>query len=316
MSGPLGEFGRDVVTGINACLERVNAAGGIHGRRLSMVTLDDQFKTEVGAQNIERLIKTDKVFALLGVMGTAISLEAAKQGAAEGIPFFAPGTGAQVVREPSQRHVFHVRAGYRAEIQKVLTHLRTIGLRKIGVVYFEPAFSTEIKPLQAEMAGWPAKPAAISPLRPDGADVEDVVTAIAKGQPEAVVLLTSGKATVDFIKSYNKRFRGTQFYTLSGMGTNASVEALGPDGVGVVVTSVVPFPWAPGIPIVKEYQEAMQKIGGSHAPPATRGVRSALWLERSHRLSLCGSEHHPARGPVYKVTGSALADLESVAGQD
>jgi ABC-type branched-subunit amino acid transport system substrate-binding protein len=55
--------------------------------------------------------------------------------------------------------------------------------------------------------------------------------------------------------------RGPQYYTLSSNGSISAVQALGTDGVGVIVSSVVPFPWSAGIPIVKEYQDAMRAIG-------------------------------------------------------
>ena len=80
-------------------------------------------------------------------------------------------------------------------------------------------------------------------------------------RPEAVILITAGKPTFELIKAYNKVRRGVQFYTLSVMGALANIKALGADGVGVVVTSVVPFPWSPANPLVKEYQSAMQQIG-------------------------------------------------------
>jgi len=83
MTGPPGAFGRDIVIGAKACLARVNAAGGIGGR---------------------------KVFALLSVMGTPISIETVCQTRADEVPLFAPWTGVQVVREPMSRHVFNVRA--------------------------------------------------------------------------------------------------------------------------------------------------------------------------------------------------------------
>ncbi|MGE4360058.1 MAG: ABC transporter substrate-binding protein [Lysobacteraceae bacterium] len=261
MSGPLGEFGRDIVMGAKACLERINAAGGINGRKVSLLTLDDRYDVGVATQNISRLLRDDKVFALLSVMGTPISLEAVRQTQAEGVPLFAPWTGVQATRRPTLRHVFNVRASYRDEIVKIITHLRTIGTRRIAIVYFEEAFGTELQTIRDEMARWPAQPVSGNAIRPDGTDVEQVAKLTAQANPEVVVLLTAGKVTVDFIKAYNALTKGTRYYTLSIMGTNASVQALGPHGIGVVVSSVVPFPWSTGVPVVRDYQDAMRRIG-------------------------------------------------------
>lgn len=263
MSGPLGEFGRDIVAGAKACIERTNATGGIHSRKVSLLTLDDRYDSELAAQNVRRLLQADQVFALLSVMGTPISLEAARQTKTDSVPLFAPWTGVQAVREPMQRHVFNVRASYRDEIVKIISHLGTIGTRRVGVVYFEEAFGSELQTVRGEMAKWPAEPLFVRAIRPDGADAEKIAAASAQDKPEALVLLTAGKATVDFIKSFRPLAKGAQCYTLSIMGTNASVQALGPHGVGVVVSCVVPFPWNNGVPVVREYQEAMRQVGNS-----------------------------------------------------
>lgn len=263
MSGPLGEFGRDIVAGAQACLARLNEAGGIHGRKVSLVTLDDGYDAGVGARNLRRLIHEDRVFALLSVMGTPIALEAVRQTEADGVPVFAPWTGVQAVRHPVRHHVFNIRASYRDEIVKIVAHLRTIGTRRVAVTYFESSFGTELQTIRDEMARWPAEPVFVGAVRPDGADAVQVAAAMVRRRPEAVILLTAGKATVDVIKATNALARGAQYYTLSIMGTNASVRALGADGVGVVVSSVVPFPWSSGVPIVREYQEAMRRAGKS-----------------------------------------------------
>lgn len=260
-TGALGEFGQDIINGAKAQLDSANAAGGVHGRKLRLITLDDQYRTDLGARNLRELIQQEKVFALLSVMGTAISLEAVKQAQPEQLPLVAPWTGVQAVREPAHRNVFNVRASYRDEILKVITHLRTLGTQRIAVVYFESSFGGELQVILDQMARWPAKPVAIHPVRPDGSDAAGVATATAATQPQAIIMLTAGKASVDFVKTYNGLAKGAQYYALSVMGTNQSVRSLGKDGVGVVVTSVVPFPWDAGVPIVKEYQDAMRRIG-------------------------------------------------------
>lgn len=194
-------------------------------------------------------------------MGTAISLEAVKQAEPEQLPLVAPWTGVQAVRDPARRNVFNVRASYRDEILKVVTHLHTLGTQRIAVVYFESSFGGELGVILDQMARWPAKPVAAHAVRPDGSDVAEVAKLIAVAKPQAIIMLTAGKASVDFVKIYNGIAKGAQYYALSVLGTNQSVHALGKDGVGVVVTSVVPFPWDVGVPIVKEYQDAMRNSG-------------------------------------------------------
>jgi len=98
-------------------------------------------------------------------------------------------------------------------------------------------------------------------IQPDGSDADKAIAALREKEPEAIIMITTGTATVSFIKGFNKVQKGMRFYALSVMGTQSAVKALGPDGIGVVVTSVVPFPWSNSNPLAKEYQVAMRKAG-------------------------------------------------------
>lgn len=261
LSGPVGDLGRDAANGAKAYLQRLNASGGVHGRTVSLVSLDDKFKPELSAANLDRLIRQDKVFAVVSVMGTPAAMEAIRLSESEGVPVFGPAAGAQAIRTPTRKNVFIVRAGFRDEIRQMLAHARTVGKQRVAVVYAEALLSGEMAFLTEEMARNSTKPISVDAVRPDGGGMAELADKVAKGKPEAVMLLTVGKSTVDFIKAYNAVARGPQFYTLSAMGSGPVVQALGTDGLGVIVTSVVPFPWNSGTPIVKEYQEAMRAIG-------------------------------------------------------
>lgn len=105
------------------------------------------------------------------------------------------------------------------------------------------------------------KPHAVASIQSNASDADAAATEVTGRNPDAIILITAGRPTFEFIKSYNKTRRGVQFYTLSVMGASANIKALGKDGVGVVVASVVPYPWSQAHPLVKEYQSAMQKIG-------------------------------------------------------
>src|SRR3569833_1019647 len=74
-------------------------------------------------------------------------------------------------------------------------------------------------------------------------------------------MITAGKPSAEFIKAYNRLASGMQFFTISVMGSQASVKALGKDGIGVVVSQVGPFPFSATSGIVREYQKIMAKMG-------------------------------------------------------
>lgn len=264
LTGPLAELGKDIATGSRAYFESINASGGIHGRRIKVLTLDDGYKVDATVKNVQQLVGEDQVFALFNVMGTANCAAILPMVEKEGLPFFSPFTGAEATRNPQLAGVFNIRASYRDEAFKIVQHLTTVGITRVAVVYQANAFGKEgLASVEAAMARYNVKLHASAPIATDGSDAAKAVAALNASQPQSVIVITAGKPTLEFIKAYNQVRRGMTFYTLSVMGAQANIRALGRDGVGVVVASVVPFPWNTAHALAKEYQAAMQKIGGN-----------------------------------------------------
>jgi ABC-type branched-subunit amino acid transport system substrate-binding protein len=102
------------------------------------------------------------------------------------------------------------------------------------------------------------RPASETSIKSDASDLAAATAKTQAATPEAVILLTAGMATPAFVKSYNHLRRGVQFYTMSVAATQATVGALGAEGVGIVVATVVPFPWSQSSSLAKEYQRGMK----------------------------------------------------------
>ena len=134
-TGPAAELGKRMQLGILAHFSAVNAAGGINGRTLKLVSRDDGYEPEKAAVAVKALIEEDKVFALIGSVGTPTTLAAVPAINAAGIPLIGPFTGAQALREPFNRNLFHVRASYFDETERIVQHLSTVGITKIAVFY-------------------------------------------------------------------------------------------------------------------------------------------------------------------------------------
>lgn len=262
LSGPLSEIGVDATTATQAYFDYINAQGGIHGRKIRLLTLDDSYSTEKGVANAKQLIEKEKAFALLNMAGTPTNKALLPIIAEAGIPSIGPYTGSDVVRTPHNRLIFNIRASYADELAKIVEHLDIRGIRKIAVVYQNNAFGKEgLGHIEQAISKQSGKVHATAALEANGSDAEKSATIIAQSQPQAVVMITTGKSTADFIKLYNGISPGMQFFTISVMGTQASVNALGKDGLGVVVSQVAPFPFSATSGIVREYQKIMDKMG-------------------------------------------------------
>lgn len=262
LSGPLAELGNDTSTASRAYFNFINNQGGVHGRKIRLITLDDGYNTEKGIANTKQLIDKDGVFALFNVIGTPANTALLPVIAQAGIPSIAPYTGSDAVRKPLHRHVFNVRAGYADETEKIIEHLGVRGIDKVAVVYQNNAFGKDgLASVEQALARRKLAVHGAATIENDAADAEKAANALAATKPQAVIMITAGKPSAEFIKAYNRIATGMQFFTLSVMGTQASVAALGKEGVGVVVSQVVPFPFSATSGIVREYQQVMTRMG-------------------------------------------------------
>ena len=264
ITGPLAQMAPDIANGAKAYFDAVNAKGGVYGRKIRTVVLDDGYDPATTLKTVRRLIDDDKVFALYSLTGTANVvgvLPLLAKGPAP-VPMFAPFTGADAVRMPQMPNVFHIRASYADELEKLVQHLSTVGVQRMGVLWMNNGMGKDgMAGIEKAMQKRALKPFATASIQPDGSDADKAVATLHERRPEAIIMITAGTPTVSFIKAYNKVRLGMRFYTLSVMGTQSALRALGADGVGVVVTSVVPFPWSNSNPLAREYRDTMRKAG-------------------------------------------------------
>ncbi|HYD60352.1 MAG TPA: ABC transporter substrate-binding protein [Noviherbaspirillum sp.] len=262
LSGPLAELGQDNAAGSKAYFDYINAQGGVHGRKIRLISLDDGYNPEKAVANVKQLIEQDQVLALFGVLGTPANMAIMPLIAKAGVPNFGPASGSDAVRIPFNRLVFHTGPGYADEIDKIIEHLVVRGLTKIAAVYQNNAFGKEgLVNLERIVKARGVTLAGAASIESSGADADKASETLVKTAPQAILMITAGKASVDFIKSYNQRAVGMQYFALSVMASQAAIKALGADGVGVVVSQVSPFPFSATSGIVQEYQRVMNKMG-------------------------------------------------------
>lgn len=262
LTGPLAELGKEAWAASKAYFDLVNARGGVHGRKIRLITLDDGYNTEKAVVNVRRLMEQDRVFALFSLVGTPANMALLPAITEAGIPNIAPYTGSDTLRNTSNRFVFHVRAGYADETEHIVAHLQVRGIYRVAVVYINNAFGTEgLESVGQALARRKLAIHASASIELDGANAGKAAETLAASKPQAVIMITAGKQSVEFIKAYNGIAPGMQFFTLSVMGTQAQLNGLGKDGVGVVVSQVVPFPFSATSGIVREYQQVMSRMG-------------------------------------------------------
>ncbi|WP_233575895.1 ABC transporter substrate-binding protein [Noviherbaspirillum saxi] len=279
MSGPITSIANEVFTGVGVYLDHINMQGGVNDRKIVLLELDDAYDPGRAVANVKRLIEKDKVFALFGVAGAAANMAIMPLLADAGIPSIAPLSSSEALRKPFNRYVFHVMCGMADEVNKLAEHMAVRGIDKVGVVYMNGAFGEEGLALaERALAANKIAITAKSSLEANGADTDEVSAYIAKSAPKAVLLLTAGRQTIDFVKTYNRRSPGAQYFGTSTLGLHVIGKALGKDGAGMVATEIVPYPYSATSRVVMEYQKLMRQRGLKYSEESMAGFLYAKFL--------------------------------------
>jgi ABC-type branched-subunit amino acid transport system substrate-binding protein len=139
--GPAAALGLGMRQGILAAFEEANAGGGISGRTLELVSYNDGYEPNKAIENTKRLLDDDKVFALIGEVGTPTSKAAQPIASDMGVPFIGPFTGAEFLRTPYKRTVINVRASYYQETEAMVERLvADLGISRIAILYQDDSY--------------------------------------------------------------------------------------------------------------------------------------------------------------------------------
>ncbi|MBR0566198.1 ABC transporter substrate-binding protein [Azoarcus sp. L1K30] len=276
LSGPLSELNKEYLSGAMLLFDQINARGGINGRKIELVTLDDGYNPERAAENVHRLIEKNQVLALFGCFGTGPSLKSIPVASAAKVPYFAPYTGADATRTPMNPMVFHLRASYSQEIEKMVDHLANIGVKSFAVVHHaDPFGQAGLDAANAAMIrrGLPAPTAA--PIASDGSNAVEAVQKVAAANSAAVIMVTAGNSSPAFIRALLASNYRPMLYGLSVISSRQLIRELGEQANGLVIAQVVPSPFRVDYPIVRDYRQLADKAGQSYSYTALEGYIAA-----------------------------------------
>lgn len=261
-TGPSAQLGLQFNLGAQLYFDQVNAAGGVNGRRIELKRLDDGYDPERCVANTRQFI-ADGVFALFGYVGTPTSLAALPLATEAKLPFFAPFTGAQALREPFNRYAIHVRASYFDETAAIVKQVTSIGIKRVAVFYQNDAYGkTGLEGVERALKALNMEPAAVGTVERNSNEVAPALKDIMAVKPEAIVQIGAYKACATFIRLARQQGYSGNFYNVSFVGTQALMDELGAVAKGVAVSQVMPFPYSPAMPISGEYLAALKDQRG------------------------------------------------------
>lgn len=246
---------------IRAYFEDVNKKGGVNGNKISIVQRDDGYNAAKFADMAKELIEKEKPVAFIGAAGCGGITEATKQKIFEsaGVPLIAPICGSPSARQTP--FIFHIRASWPEEMQKLVQQMQALGRQRIGVLYQnDPDGRLGLGLARSYLKQSGMEVVATGGFEKNTVKVESAVKTIADQNPDTVMLLGPDDAVAEFAKQYRKAGNGAQFYTISVVGAEDLVKAAGIDAVrGTGISQVMPFINSGTIPLTKEFRALCKK---------------------------------------------------------
>lgn len=262
LSGPAKNLGLEMRAGLQAAFTKINNEGGIKGRKIHLRSKDDGYEPDRAIKNTLQLIREDQVFLLIGEVGTPTSKAVLPLIDQFKIPFFAPFTGAELLRTPFRRYVINVRASYYQEMEKLASHLIDhLHLQRIACFYQNDSYGfAGLKGIEPALQRRGMQLVSRGSYERNTIAVMGGLQEIYRADPEAVILVGTYAACAEFIKLSKAKKPGSRvFANISFVGTESLKNALGRFGEDVIVSQVVPFPWDNNLPLIREYREAMHR---------------------------------------------------------
>jgi branched-chain amino acid transport system substrate-binding protein len=260
LSGGNAAMGRDVRDGALAYFKSVNARGGVAGKPIELVTLDDANDRKTAGANATHLLAEKKAVALFGFASATLSLDTMPQAEKAGTLFFAPLSGADPVRK-APPVVFTMRASYGEEMEKILAFWTGLGMKKVVVVHYDDEVGKQnfavVAAYLAKHGGTP--PAALS-LKRNQAVEEAHIDQLREHKPDVIINTTLSAAAAEISKRMAKRSSFVPTSSLSFVGAQQYIDAAGAAGTGVSIAQVVPNPSA-NLPVVRECAKALVDAG-------------------------------------------------------
>jgi branched-chain amino acid transport system substrate-binding protein len=268
LNGPAKALGQGMREGILAAFDEANRAGGVNGRTLALKSVDDGYEPEQTIVAIKKLIGEDKVFALVGAVGTPTSKAGQPIATAAKVPFIGPFTGAEFLRDPYNRYVVNIRSSYFQETEAWIEHLtKDLGIKKIAILYQDDAFGLAgLQGVNKALAKRHMSLVASGSFKRNTTAIKSALLDIMKGDPQAVVTVGPYKPVAAFIKLARQLKMDAVFVAISFVGSDSLAEELGSQGTGVIISQVVPFPWDKSLPVVASYTTALATVDPSAKP--------------------------------------------------
>lgn len=232
LTGPSATLGVPFTQGAKLYFDRLNNAGGINGRKVELVSIDDAGSPEQAVANTKKLL-TQGVFSLFGYVGSPQVTAINAQLNSADVLLFGALAGADELRGSLYPNVYSIRPGYSEEAAVITKHAETLGMKRLAIVHAKDAESlAALDSAERTMHGLGAN--LVIKASPDQLD-----KAIAL-KPQSVLVISEPKVAAATIRELRTKGYKGPIYGFSNTGESLLAEQLGAAGAGVVLVRVTP----------------------------------------------------------------------------
>ncbi|HVE53605.1 MAG TPA: ABC transporter substrate-binding protein, partial [Ramlibacter sp.] len=279
LSGPQAGFGTAMRDGILAAMRAANRKGGVNGREVNLLSLDDQGDKAKTEANVALLTDDSKVLALTGFTTRPCSEAGAVLAAKEGIALVGAFSGTPLLYGDKASTTFTTRASYERELDAIVRHYRLLGLQKFGFVHLEDARSTNVPLLEKILAQHGGQLTVTAAVDRKGANLNAAaIRTLDANQPEVLIILANNAPLTGFLREYAPRTMVLPKMVISFVDREKLLADLGKDAAGVGFSVVVPEYTREKYWVVREFVALAKEMKIAVTPVSLEGFVTGLAL--------------------------------------
>jgi branched-chain amino acid transport system substrate-binding protein len=245
LSGPIVAFSKQLKFGMEMRVEEINAQGGIHGRKLKLVIEDHGYDPKKAVLATQKLVQKDKIFAMVGTIGTPTALPSMPILFEKNIPHLFPLTAARQMYEPVHRLKYSIAAPYFDQMRAAVKYMvKNKGYKKVCTLYQDDDFGVEV--MQGAEAGLKEINMALAEkttYKRGATDFSSQVARMKDAGCDLVVLGTIIRETIGTIATARKLGWGVEFMGSTAAYTDLIHKLGGPAMNGFYAASTVNNPY-------------------------------------------------------------------------
>lgn len=279
LTGQIAGSVKELNEGAHAYISAVNRRGGVHGRTIEIISLDDRFDPELAGVNARRLISEKGVFALFQNRGTPHTEAILPLLHQHKIPLVAPSTGATILHQPINPYLFNVRTRYRTEVIKAIEQFKTVGITRIALLYVDDSFGADcLAGFDEGMKTFNLMPAGVVKFDRVKPDIGGIAGSVMATSAQTVIIVASAQTAAAIIQNLRDKGSAIQIMTLSNNSSEAFIKSLGNHAPGVIVSQITPPADLLTTKLGQDYRAAARSTGATMSYAAMEGYIAAKVL--------------------------------------